>query len=37
MQDQFITLVEQHGLLIVFLNALLAQAELPLPVIPHSA
>ena len=29
-----ITLVEQHGLLIVFLNALLAQAGLPLPVIP---
>ena len=29
-----ITLVEQHGLLVVFLNALLAQSGLPLPIIP---
>jgi membrane protein DedA with SNARE-associated domain/rhodanese-related sulfurtransferase len=29
-----ITLIEQHGLLVVFLNALLAQGGLPLPVIP---
>ena len=29
-----LTLVEQHGLLVVFLSALLAQSGLPLPVIP---
>src|SRR5262245_6930451 len=29
-----LTLVEQHGLLVVFLNALLAQSGLPLPIIP---
>jgi membrane protein DedA with SNARE-associated domain/rhodanese-related sulfurtransferase len=29
-----ITLVEQHGVLVVFLNALLAQGGLPIPVIP---
>jgi membrane protein DedA with SNARE-associated domain/rhodanese-related sulfurtransferase len=29
-----VTLVEQHGLLVVFLNALLAAGGLPIPVIP---
>src|SRR5262245_65569889 len=29
-----LTLVEQHGLLVVFLNALFAQSGLPLPIIP---
>ena len=29
-----ITLIEQHGLLVVFLNALLAQGGIPLPLIP---
>ena len=29
-----IALVEQQGLLFVFLNALLAQSGLPLPIIP---
>ena len=29
-----ITLIEQHGVLVVFLNALLAQGGLLLPVIP---
>lgn len=29
-----LTLVEQHGVLVVFLNALLAQSGLPLPIIP---
>ena len=29
-----ITVVERHGLLIVFLNVLLSQGGLPLPVVP---
>ena len=29
-----LTIAERHGLLIVFLNALLSQGGLPLPVVP---